>query len=147
LPEITDHRSGVVLSKPIEPNAAADVDLIASYQRPYWPHAADSLRDNSRLAPLRNDAGMWLTATSYKRSQTATPTPPALVLPMPKPDAEPARIMCAGPGGEDGAGLYWFVEATTSRQLLEASRPTAPAQRQFPIGSEPAGPPEPGPVS
>jgi hypothetical protein len=58
LPEITDDRSGVILSKPIKPNGAADLDLIASYQRPYWPDAADSLRDNSRLAPLRNHAGI-----------------------------------------------------------------------------------------
>ena len=89
---------------------------------------------------------MWLTATSYKRSRTATPSPPALVLPMPAADEEPARIMCAGPGSKDGAGLYWFIEAITSRQLLEASGPTAPAERQLPISSEPAGPPASGPV-
>jgi hypothetical protein len=110
----------------------ADLDLIVSYERPYWPDAADSLRDNSRLAPLQNHAGMWLTATSYKRPQTATATPRALVLPLPRPDEEPARIMGAGPG-DDGAGLYWFVEAITSRQILDASRASAPAQgRQLP---------------
>ena len=49
--------------------------LVASYDQPYWPNSLGSLRDNARLGPLPNDAGLWLTATSYHRSQKKYPTP------------------------------------------------------------------------
>jgi hypothetical protein len=84
-----------------------------------WDH---SLRDNSRLGPLRNDAGIWLTATSFRRSQVAYPSPKDLVPPLPRSGEEPNRLLGGGPS-EDGDGMYWFVEAITSRQVIEASRP------------------------
>jgi hypothetical protein len=123
LPEVTDDQSGARLSKLLGPNEAADVDLVISYNEPYWPAGPKSLQDNARLGPLRNDSGMWLTATSYRRSQAKYPSPDGLALPLPKPGDEPNRIMSGGPGEAETAGLYWFMESITSRQLLEDSRP------------------------
>ncbi|MFC0002612.1 hypothetical protein [Micromonospora siamensis] len=121
LPEITDDHFGARLSRIMEPNSAADLDLVVSYNEPFWPDDRNSLRDNARLGPLRNDAGMWLTATSYKRSQVTHPTPEGLRLPLPKPGEDPSRIMGGAPeAGDDG--MYWFVETITSRQFIEASR-------------------------
>lgn len=117
-PEVENHQSAARLSAMLAPNDAWDVDLIVSYDEPYWPDSLGSLRDNARLGPLRNDAGLWLTATSYHRSQQKYPTPEGLVPPLPKPGEQPNRIMC---GGHDGAGdMYWFVETITSREFLLA---------------------------
>lgn len=72
-PEIADHQSGARLSEVLSPNDAWDIDLVVSYDQPYWPDSLGSLRDKARLGPLRNDAGLWLTATSYHRSQKKYP--------------------------------------------------------------------------
>jgi hypothetical protein len=61
VPEITGGRFGAKLSKPLRPNDAADLDLVISYNKPHWPAGDRSLQDNSRLGPLKNVAGMWLT--------------------------------------------------------------------------------------
>ncbi|HEV8570450.1 MAG TPA: hypothetical protein VGQ92_25730 [Actinoplanes sp.] len=63
------------LSNRLGPNEAADLDLVVSYNRPYWPAGERSLRDYSRLGPLRNAAGMWLAATAYRRSKATSPAP------------------------------------------------------------------------
>jgi hypothetical protein len=63
------------LSNRLGPNEAADLDLVVSYNRPYWPAGERSLRDCSRLGPLRNAAGMWLAATAYRRSKATSPAP------------------------------------------------------------------------
>lgn len=55
VPEISDNQSGAVLGEQLEPNEAADLDFVVSYDEPFWPTAADSLRDNARLGPLRNE--------------------------------------------------------------------------------------------
>ena len=99
--------------------------MVVAYEQPYWPDGVGSLRDNARLGPLRNDAGMWLTATSYRRSQTKHPAPQGLVLALPGSGEEPNRIMCGGPGQDEAGAMYWFVESITSRQIIEASRPNA----------------------
>ncbi|EXG79861.1 hypothetical protein [Cryptosporangium arvum] len=122
LPEITPNRFGARLSKELEPNQAADVDLVVSYGEPHWPEGPGSLRDNARLGPLENEAGMFLTATSFRRSQMVRPAPTGLVPRLPRPGEEPARLLCAGPGDDGAMDMYWFVEAITSRELLEASR-------------------------
>ena len=121
-PEITDHRYGAKLSWSLEANEAADLDLVISYNAPYWPDGRGSLRDNARLGPLRNDAGMWLTGTIYRRSQLRHPAPDGLVPPHPSQDETPTRIMGAAPDAMDGEAMYWFVEAMTSREVLIASR-------------------------
>lgn len=72
-PDLADHQSGVRRSDPLSPNDAWDIDVVVSYERPYWPNPSGSLRDNARIEPLRNNAGLWLTATSYHRSLTKYP--------------------------------------------------------------------------
>jgi hypothetical protein len=121
LPEISENRSGRVLGEQLEPNEAADIDLAVSYDEPYWLEGSASLRDNARLGPLRNEAGMWLTATSFRRSQTARPAPPRVIPSLPRPGEEPNRFLGGGPGNEEGGEFYWFVESITSRQFLEAA--------------------------
>jgi hypothetical protein len=128
LPDISDHQSGRRLDRQLEPNEAADLDLVVSYNQPHWPHAEGSLRDNARLGPLRNDAGMWLTVTSYRRSQVRYPAPKGLILPLPRSDEQPNRIMSAAPSQDRSGNMYWFVEAITSRELIEASRPNGMAR-------------------
>ena len=118
LPHITDNRSAARLSRPLAPNEAADLDLVVSYNEPYWPAGERSQRDNARLGPLRNDAGMWLTGTSYRRSQTEYPAPEGLVPPLPRFGEEPNRIMGGAPGQNPAGEMYWFVEAITSRQFI-----------------------------
>ena len=125
-PELADHQSGARQSEVLSPSDDVwDIDLVVSYDQPYWPNSLGSLRDNARLGPLRNEAGLWLTATSYHRSQKKYPTPEELSPRLPRPDEEPNRIMCGGPGPDGGPGpssdMYWFVETITSRQLIEAS--------------------------
>lgn len=128
-PQLADHQMGARLSEVLSPNDAWDVDLVVSYDKPYWPDSPGSLRDNARLGPLPNDAGLWLTATSYHRSQTKYPTPEELSSRLPRPGEEPNRIMCGGPGPDGFSDMYWFVETITSRQLIEAS-----AARQEEVG-------------
>jgi hypothetical protein len=117
LPDLSDSRSAARLSQKLKPNDVADLDIVVSYDEPHWPNGIASLHDNARLGPLRNDAGMCLTATSFRRSETTDPTPPGLRLPLPKPGEEPSRITSGGP--DQVGGMYWFVEAITSRQFLE----------------------------
>jgi len=120
-PELADQQSGARLSEVLRPNDAWDIDLVVSYDQPYWPNPSGSLRDNARLGPLSNDAGLWLSATSYHRSQAKYPTPEQLSPRLPRAGEEPKRILCGGPG-HDGAGdMYWFVETITSRELIEAT--------------------------
>lgn len=96
LPELGHHQSGARLPEVLPPNDARDVDLVVSYGKPYWPDARGSLRDNARLGPLPNDAGLWLTATSYLRSQAKYPAPEQLCPRLPEPGEEPNRITCGG---------------------------------------------------
>jgi len=121
-PDVSNGTSARKLSWKLEPNEAADIDLVISYGAPHWPGGEGSLRDNARLGPLRNEAGMWLTATSYRRPQTKYPTPEGLAPRLPSSDEDPNRILGCGPSEESTRGMYWFVEAITSRQLIEASR-------------------------
>ena len=100
-------------------NEAADVDLIVSYNEPYWPGGEQSLKDNSRLGPVRNDAGLWLTGTAFRRSQSQTPTPENLVLPLPKPGEDPRPYLGGAPEQGNDPGMFWFLESITSRQFLQ----------------------------
>jgi hypothetical protein len=122
VPEIAGDRSGARLVKSLGPNEAQDLDVVVSYDEPHWPAGDRSQLDNSRLGPLRNDAGMWLTATSFRRSQTTAPAPEGLIPPLPKPGEHPNRIMGGAPGRDDAGEMYWFVEGITSREIIEASR-------------------------
>jgi hypothetical protein len=126
-PELADHQSGARMWKVLSPNDSWDIDLVVSYDKPYWPDPIGSQRDNARLGPLHNGAGLWLTATSYHRSHTKYPTPESLSPRLPRPGEEPNRILCCGPGPDGVNDMYWFVETITSRQLLEANSPSAAA--------------------
>jgi hypothetical protein len=48
-----------------------------------------------------------------------------LIPALPKPSEQPNRIMGGAPGRDEAGEMYWFVEAITSRQVIEASRPNA----------------------
>ena len=120
-PKLGTNRDGMTMSTPLQPNSAWDIDLVVSYGKPYWPDAEVTDRDKSRLGPLSNDAGMWLTATSYHRPQAAYPSPDELSLPVPRAGETPQSILSAGPGHEGLRDMYWFVEGITSRELLSAT--------------------------
>jgi len=121
LPSLEYHgRAGRKLSWSLRQDQAADLDLVVSYDQPYWPDADRSQRDNSRLGPLRNEAGMWLTATAYRRSQTLTPSPPHLLPRLPMPGEDPVLLLCGGIGPRGEGDLYWFADAITSSQTLAA---------------------------
>jgi hypothetical protein len=121
-PDIADNQFGARLANKLGPNEAQDLDLVVSYGEPHWPAGEQSVHDNSRLGPLRNNAGMWLTATSFRRSQTTSPVPEGLNPRLPNPGEESNRIMGGAPAYEEAGEMYWFVETITSRQVVEASR-------------------------
>jgi hypothetical protein len=127
VPDTSDIKHAARLAPDLLPNEAADLDLVVSYNEPHWPDESNSLRDNARLPAVRNDADMWLTATSYRRSQTAYPAPEGLELPVAKAGEQPARIMGSAPGPDKPGDMYWFVESMTSREFIEASRSNAAA--------------------
>ncbi|GAB2648193.1 hypothetical protein GCM10009743_24620 [Kribbella swartbergensis] len=64
---------------------------------------------------------MWLTATSYRRSQSIHPTPDKLTLPIPEDARDANRILSAGPIQDESGSIFWFVEAITSRESIAAS--------------------------
>jgi len=103
----------------LQPNVAWDIDIVVSYGEPHWPAPDDSIRGSSRIGPIRNGAGMWLTATSYHRSQVMAPSPENLQLPLPHPGETPQQIMGGGSGPLGTQDFYWFVETITSRELLD----------------------------
>jgi hypothetical protein len=121
VPELGHRQSGARLPDILSPNDAQDIDLVVSYNKPFWPDAYGSRRDNARLGPLTNEAGLWLTATSYRRSQTRYPAPENLCPRLPQLGEQPNRITCGGPGSSGVNDMYWFVETITSRELIEAN--------------------------
>lgn len=121
-PDLVDDRFGARLSTLLKPNGTWDIDIVLSYGEPYWPDAERSLRDGSRLGPLHNDSGMWLTATSYHRSEASSPAPSGLIPRRPRVGEHANRLICAGPGSGGTSDFYWFTETITSRELVEASR-------------------------
>ena len=120
-PELADHQSAKRMSDILEPDNAWDLDLVVSYDQPYWPDSAETLRDDSRLGPVGNDSGMWLTASSYFRSETRDPTPDGLAPRLPQSGEDPNRILGGGPGPDAPDDLYWFLETITARTLIEAT--------------------------
>lgn len=121
-PELKDGRAGGIISKPVDTNCATDVDFFISYSEPYWPDKGKSLRDNARLGPLKNEAGMWLTAIVYHHSQVLYPAPPGLLPPRPSQGETPNQIMAGGPGPLGENDIYWFVECITSREVIKTSQ-------------------------
>ncbi|GIF74127.1 hypothetical protein [Asanoa siamensis] len=122
LPDLQDYQSARRLSWQLEPNEAIDIDFVVSYNEPYWPDGTNSLRDRARLEPLLNEAGMWLTATAYRRSQTMSPTPVGTVFPLPRNGDEATRITQGGHSDSGAGTIYWFVEGIAARQAVESLR-------------------------
>lgn len=118
-PEINRRESGFVMREALHDNEAADVDVVVSYDRPYWPDEKGARRANAQLGPLRNASGMWLTATMYRRLQLLYPTPDGVLAGRPIGGETPSRIMGCGPGDHDN--IYWFVESITSQEIVNAN--------------------------
>jgi hypothetical protein len=115
-------RSGGYVPLPLRPNEALDLDLVVSFgDDPHWPSSRNSLRDNARVGPLRNEAGMWLTGTLFRRSLTVSPNPEGLDLPAPRPGQHALRFTGAGPARNDVGEIYWFVETIAPKELFLAS--------------------------
>lgn len=118
IPVLGEGISGRILETRLQPNEAWDVDVVVSYGRPYWPDAKWSERDGSRLGPLTNDAGMWLTATSYHRSLMSNPSPEQLRLPLPRSGERPVSMLSCGPGTDMEREMYWLVESISSDDII-----------------------------
>lgn len=125
LPELTPEKQGVVLSAALSPHSAWDLDLVVSYNAPYWPNSERTKADNAQLGPLQSDAGMYLTVTSFHRTRASAPAPEDLVPGPPEDGETPNILLCGGldsrPKGDQD--LYWFVETITSRELLQRTFP------------------------
>jgi hypothetical protein len=120
VPKLSPDQSGTRLTAPLSPNDAFDIDVFVSYDEPYWPHAEASLRRNARLGPLQNAAGLWLTATTWQRSQLKYP-PPSFLYPRPPRSEETPELSLTC--GISRTGLVWCVETITSTEHLEATGP------------------------
>lgn len=118
MPKLGTGRDGRSLNTSLPPNYAWDIDFVVAYGEPYWPAPDESDGPSARIGPLANDAGMWLTATSYHRPQDVYPSPEELQLPTPGAGETPHTIMSGGPGHLGVQDMYWFVEGVTTRELL-----------------------------
>lgn len=125
LPELTPGKQGAALNAALSPHSAWDLDLVVSSNAPYWPHSERTKADNAQLGPLQNEAGMYLTATSFHRNAASTPAPDELVPAPPEHDETPNILLCGGldTRSEGDQDMYWFVETITSRELLRRSFP------------------------
>ena len=125
LPDLTSKQQGVILDASLSPDSAWDLDLVVSYHAPYWPHSERTRADNAQLGPLHNDAGMFLTATSFHREAASEPAPEGLVSAPPVDHETPNILLSGGLDSRPASGedFYWFVETITSRELLQRSFP------------------------
>lgn len=117
-PTLNAPDEGIYMKSKLYPNSAWDVDIVVSFEKPYWPDEHRSIKDHARLSPLTNNSGMWLTATSYQRPMAQYLTPGDLNLPVPLNSSEPHIFLGAGPGINGVDDLYWFVEGITRQDLL-----------------------------
>ncbi len=125
LTQTLDADQAYKMDKPLEVNEVWDVDLIASYHRPYMPHMGAFWPDASRTAPparfgpILNAAGMYLTGTSYRRTETRFKTPRRVNPPLPRKGQTPNRILV---GGSDHEGLYWLNQTITSLDIITGDK-------------------------
>lgn len=105
----------------LDDNEAADVDVVVSYDRPYWPDEDGAKRVKAQLGPLRNAPGMWLTATTYCRSQLRHPTPDRILAGRPVAEETPTRITGCGLGADNSVDIYWLVESITSLEIIDVN--------------------------
>lgn len=117
-PEISDGQSGRKLGTMLNANSAWDVDIYVAYDKPYWPMQLGRSHGDPRMGPVKNDSGLWLTATSVHRAEKMSPSPPGLVPRSPRRGETPNRFTCGGLGPKAENDMYWFVETVTSRELI-----------------------------
>lgn len=123
VPKLEDSREGRVLETQIRPNYAWDIDLVISYDKPYWitdtfwskqkqigPHSP-------RIGPLKNNAGMYLTATSIHRSLVTDPGPSEHLLPRPRNNKDAQALTAGGFGEGKLKDMYWFEERVVSKDF------------------------------
>lgn len=119
LPELSDRRAGLFLNSALPPDGVWDVDVFVSFGEPYDPDLSGlNPHGNPTLGPIRNEAGMFLTATSHHRSESSEPTPADLLYATPGTNESPRFLF--GAGMEDD--IYWFVHSIVSNGLIERSR-------------------------
>lgn len=119
--ELSTSEQGYKLDEPLSANEVWDVDLVASYNRPHWPNMGAFWPETSpeapspRFGPIVNEAGMYLTGTSYRRTESRSPTPARVNPPLPTKDQTPNRILV---GGSDNDGLYWLNQTITALDIV-----------------------------
>lgn len=125
LPQTDASKDGRVLETQMGPNYAWDIDLVISYDRPHW--IADTFWSKQkqitphspRIGPLRNSAGMYLTATSIHHSLLTHPSPTQHLLPRPKHDKDAQAVTLGGFGEGDLKDVYWFEERVVSKDFIQ----------------------------
>lgn len=126
IPPLTENQTGRIQTEPLLPNQSWDIDVVISFKKPHWPDPDNSPLGDAQLGPLQNDAGMWLTATSYHRWQTTDPTPIHLAQPLPEQHQTPSRLTAMGPGDEGQKGMFWLIEGITALERLNELSETLP---------------------
>jgi len=118
-PDLSDRRSGAFLNSALPPDGVWDLDVYVSFGDPYEPDLAEqNPHGDPTLGPIRNEAGMFLTATSHHHSESLAPTPDGLLYAKPDQDEKPAFLF----GGGIDHDIYWFVHSIVSEELIERSR-------------------------
>lgn len=127
------------MSDELHANSAWDVDLVVSYDKPFWPSSVQG-DPSPRVGPLKTNTGLWLTATSYHRRQSDYPTPDNIALPTPTKTQTPNRITACGLDAQNAGGMYWFTQTITSRELIEAyeGRRMEPTNEETPLPPTPS---------
>lgn len=126
IPPLAEHQTGRIQTEPLHPNQSWDIDIVISLKEPHWPDPDNSPLGDAQLGPLQNDAGMWLTATSYHRWQTTDPTPTHLAQPLPAQHETPSRLTAMGPGDDGQRGAFWFIEGITALERFNELGETLP---------------------
>lgn len=119
MPVLTDARSGKKLDSSLKPNSAWDIDIVISYGKPYSSDLSGKEYGDSKIGPLPNGAGMFLTARSHHRSQLQKPSPGQLQLPLPAAGEPATSILAGGLGPNSMDDIYWLVQGITSTKQLE----------------------------
>lgn len=126
LPNLDDTRDGFYQRIQLGQNYGWDIDLVISYDKPYWIRDTFWSKqkqigpDSPRIGPIKNDAGMYLTATSIHNSIVTSPAPAEHLLPRPKSD-EDAQVLTVGGFGEGKLkDLWWFEERIVSKDFMRA---------------------------
>lgn len=118
-PDLSDRRSGAFLNAALPPENVWDLDIYISFGDPYEPDLSEqNPQGDPTLGPIRNESGMFLTATSHHHAETLVPTPDSLLYAPPDLHERPTFLL--GGGIEDD--IYWSVHSIVGEGLIERSR-------------------------